>query len=194
MQTHIQVGAHVGLNSLSVHGIGVVDDVLLLLPNTSVQRSSQVLYILCPFQLMAERLHPAWCLTKVFSLTFAAPTGNLLASTDGTLVYLDFGMMSEAPQYARYAIMAHVVHLVNRDYEAMCKDYYTLQFMDPSIDTRPIAPALQVCPHCTMHGCFMHVAILMLQDCLRRHLLCRDHDGQQSHHVVLRASMRPGVL
>lgn len=29
--------------------------------------------------------------------------------------------------YARYAIMAHVVHLVNRDYEAMCKDYYTLQ-------------------------------------------------------------------
>jgi predicted unusual protein kinase regulating ubiquinone biosynthesis (AarF/ABC1/UbiB family) len=40
--------------------------------------------------------------------------GNLLASRDGSLVYLDFGMMSEAPQYARYAIMAHVVHLVNR--------------------------------------------------------------------------------
>ncbi|KXZ48711.1 hypothetical protein GPECTOR_26g614 [Gonium pectorale] len=38
--------------------------------------------------------------------------------------------------------MAHVVHLVNRDYEAMCKDYYTLQFMDPSVDTSPIAPAL----------------------------------------------------
>jgi predicted unusual protein kinase regulating ubiquinone biosynthesis (AarF/ABC1/UbiB family) len=40
--------------------------------------------------------------------------GNLLATRDGTLVYLDFGMMSEAPQYARYAIMSHVVHLVNR--------------------------------------------------------------------------------
>jgi aarF domain-containing kinase len=25
----------------------------------------------------------------------------------------------------------------------MCRDYYTLQFMDPSVDTRPIAPALQ---------------------------------------------------
>lgn len=24
----------------------------------------------------------------------------------------------------------------------MCKDYYTLQFMDPSVDTSPIAPAL----------------------------------------------------
>ena len=42
--------------------------------------------------------------------------GNLLATTDGDLVYLDFGMMSEAPQSARYAIIEHVVHLVNRDY------------------------------------------------------------------------------
>lgn len=51
-------------------------------------------------------------------------------------------MMSNAPQGARYAIIAHVIHLVNRDYEAMCRDYYTLDFMDPSVDTTPIAPAL----------------------------------------------------
>lgn len=51
-------------------------------------------------------------------------------------------MMSEAPQYARYAIIAHVVHLVNKDYLAMCQDYYKLEFMDPSVDTSPIAPAL----------------------------------------------------
>lgn len=70
--------------------------------------------------------------------------GNLLATRGGDLVYLDFGMMSEAPPYARYAIISHVVHLVNRDYEAMCRDYYTLQFMDPSVDTSPIAPALAV--------------------------------------------------
>lgn len=25
----------------------------------------------------------------------------------------------------------------------MCRDYYALQFMDPSVDTRPIAPALR---------------------------------------------------
>ncbi|KAL3145629.1 hypothetical protein ABBQ32_003173 [Trebouxia sp. C0010 RCD-2024] len=68
--------------------------------------------------------------------------GNLLATTSGDLVYLDFGMMSDAPQGARYAIIAHVIHLVNRDYEAMCRDYYTLDFMDPSVDTTPIAPAL----------------------------------------------------
>lgn len=51
-------------------------------------------------------------------------------------------MMSEAPEYARYAIIAHVVHLVNRDYDAMCRDYYTLEFMDRSVDTSPIAPDL----------------------------------------------------
>ena len=50
--------------------------------------------------------------------------------------------MSEAPEYARYAIIAHVVHLVNRDYDAMCRDYYTLEFMDRSVDTSPIAPDL----------------------------------------------------
>jgi hypothetical protein len=69
-------------------------------------------------------------------------TGNLLATPNGDLCYLDFGMMSEAPEYARTAIIAHIVHLVNRDYDAMCRDYYTLQFMDPSIDTSPIAPSL----------------------------------------------------
>ena len=68
--------------------------------------------------------------------------GNLLATTGGDLVYLDFGMMSEAPRSARHAIIAHVVHLVNRDYLAMCYDYYTLDFMDSTVDTTPIAPAL----------------------------------------------------
>ncbi|KAL6784818.1 hypothetical protein ACKKBF_B03355 [Auxenochlorella protothecoides x Auxenochlorella symbiontica] len=68
--------------------------------------------------------------------------GNLLATASGDLVYLDFGMMSEMPQGARYAVIAHIVHLVNRDYRAMTRDYYALDFIDPSIDTSPIAPAL----------------------------------------------------
>jgi predicted unusual protein kinase regulating ubiquinone biosynthesis (AarF/ABC1/UbiB family) len=69
--------------------------------------------------------------------------GNLLATKEGELCYLDFGMMSDAPQSARYAIINHVVHLVNRDYLAMCQDYYALDFIDRSVDTRPIAPALE---------------------------------------------------
>jgi len=39
---------------------------------------------------------------------------SVWSAADGSLVWLDFGMMSEAPGYARFAIMAHVVHLVNR--------------------------------------------------------------------------------
>lgn len=38
----------------------------------------------------------------------------VLCAGEGALCYLDFGMMSSAPAYARFAIMAHVVHLVNR--------------------------------------------------------------------------------
>lgn len=69
--------------------------------------------------------------------------GNLLAMNDGKLAFLDFGMMSETPQEARFAIIGHVVHMVNRDYEAMARDYYALDFISPEIDTSPIAPALK---------------------------------------------------
>ena len=53
--------------------------------------------------------------------------GNLLATRSGDLCYLDFGMMSEAPENARYAIIAHVVHLVNRDYEVCDLPMHTTQ-------------------------------------------------------------------
>jgi len=68
--------------------------------------------------------------------------GNLLATPEGKLAFLDFGMMSETPESARYAIIEHVVHLVNRDYEAMARDYYRLEFLDESVDVTPIVPAL----------------------------------------------------
>ncbi|KAG0574287.1 hypothetical protein KC19_VG250800 [Ceratodon purpureus] len=68
--------------------------------------------------------------------------GNILATRAGELVYLDFGMMSEAPLSARYGIMAHVVHLVNREYGAMARDYYTLGFLDSNVDVAPLVPEL----------------------------------------------------
>lgn len=69
--------------------------------------------------------------------------GNLLATPDGKLAFLDFGMMSETPEQARFAIIGHVVHLVNRDYEAMARDYYALDFLSPEVDVSPIVPALK---------------------------------------------------
>lgn len=69
--------------------------------------------------------------------------GNLLATPEGKLAFLDFGMMSETPEEARYAIIGHVVHMVNRDYEAMARDYYALDFLSPDVDVSPIVPALK---------------------------------------------------
>ncbi|KAG0459737.1 hypothetical protein HPP92_022865 [Vanilla planifolia] len=69
--------------------------------------------------------------------------GNLLATPEGKLAFLDFGMMSETPEQARFAIIGHVVHLVNRDYEAMARDYYDLKFLSPDVDVSPIVPALR---------------------------------------------------
>lgn len=69
--------------------------------------------------------------------------GNLLATPEGKLAFLDFGMMSETPEDARYAIIGHVVHMVNRDYEAMARDYYDLDFLSRDVDVSPIVPALR---------------------------------------------------
>ncbi|XP_028754115.1 protein ACTIVITY OF BC1 COMPLEX KINASE 3, chloroplastic [Neltuma alba] len=69
--------------------------------------------------------------------------GNLLVTPEGKLAFLDFGMMSETPEEARLAIIGHIVHLVNRDYEAMARDYYALNFLSPDVDISPIVPALR---------------------------------------------------
>ncbi len=68
--------------------------------------------------------------------------GNLLATTDGKLAYLDFGMMSQVKDYQRYGLIEAVVHLVNRDFEGLAKDYVNLEFLTPDTDLTPIIPAL----------------------------------------------------
>ncbi|MGK7903300.1 MAG: ABC1 kinase family protein [Hormoscilla sp.] len=69
--------------------------------------------------------------------------GNLLASPDGKLVYLDFGMMSQVKNYQRYGLIEAVVHLVNRDFEGLANDYVNLEFLSPDTDLSPIIPALE---------------------------------------------------
>lgn len=68
--------------------------------------------------------------------------GNLLAMKDGKLAYLDFGMMSVIKPYQRYGLIEAVVHLVNRDFEALAYDYVKLDFLSPDTNLRPIIPAL----------------------------------------------------
>ncbi len=68
--------------------------------------------------------------------------GNLLATPDGKLAYLDFGMMSQIKEYQRYGLIEAVVHLVNRDFDALAQDYVELEFLTPDTDLTPIIPAL----------------------------------------------------
>lgn len=68
--------------------------------------------------------------------------GNLLATPNGNLCYLDFGMMSEVEPAQRYGIIEAVVHMVNRDFEALANLYVRLGFLPPDTNLDPIIEAL----------------------------------------------------
>ena len=67
--------------------------------------------------------------------------GNLLATPEGKLAYLDFGMMSQVKPKQRYGLLEAVVHLVNRDFDSLAQDYVKLEFLTPDVDLAPIVPA-----------------------------------------------------
>lgn len=73
--------------------------------------------------------------------------GNLFAlhgSTDGLghVAYVDFGMMDSISDSDRLTLTGAVVHLINRDFEALAKDFVALGFLNPRADLEPIIPAL----------------------------------------------------
>ncbi|KKZ15409.1 MAG: hypothetical protein TH68_00525 [Candidatus Synechococcus spongiarum 142] len=67
--------------------------------------------------------------------------GNLLALADGRIAYLDFGMMSEVKRSARTGLIQAVVHLVNKDFDKLAKDFVRLGFLTQEVDLKPIVPA-----------------------------------------------------
>ncbi|AKG24249.1 ABC1 kinase family protein [Calothrix sp. 336/3] len=67
--------------------------------------------------------------------------GNLLATPEGKLAYLDFGMMSEIQPPQRYGLIEAIVHVVNRDFDGLANDYVKLDFLSPDTDLRPISHA-----------------------------------------------------
>ncbi|MEY3736112.1 MAG: hypothetical protein RLZZ624_1171, partial [Cyanobacteriota bacterium] len=69
--------------------------------------------------------------------------GNLLALPDGRLAYLDFGMMSEVSRESRTGLIRAVVHLVNRNFAALSRDFVSLGFLTEDVDLEPIVPAFE---------------------------------------------------
>ncbi|WP_261356236.1 AarF/ABC1/UbiB kinase family protein [Synechococcus sp. ATX 2A4] len=74
--------------------------------------------------------------------------GNLFALTGktgamGHVAYVDFGMMDSISDADRLTLTAAVVHLINRDFLALARDFQALGFLRPDADLTPIVPALE---------------------------------------------------
>lgn len=69
--------------------------------------------------------------------------GNLFATFDGRMAYIDFGMMDQLDNTTKETIASSVVQLINQDYQTLAKDFVELGFLAPKTDIRPIIPALE---------------------------------------------------
>ncbi|MFM1798476.1 MAG: hypothetical protein RLZZ117_754 [Cyanobacteriota bacterium] len=74
--------------------------------------------------------------------------GNLFALPGithglGHMAYVDFGMMDALSESDRLTLTGAVVHLINRDFPALAKDFQALGFLHPQADLEPIVPALE---------------------------------------------------
>lgn len=70
--------------------------------------------------------------------------GNLFATFDGRMAYIDFGMMDQLSESMKETLASAVVELINSDYQALAEDFVSLGFLTPDTDIRPIIPALEV--------------------------------------------------
>ncbi|XHX80695.1 MAG: ABC1 kinase family protein [Stenomitos frigidus ULC029] len=59
------------------------------------------------------------------------------------MAYIDFGMMDQLDETAKETIVDAVVHLINKDYVDLAKDFVKLGFLTPDTDIQPIVPALE---------------------------------------------------
>ena len=69
--------------------------------------------------------------------------GNLFATPDGRMAYIDFGMMDQLSESMKETIASAVVQLINRDYQSLARDFVSLGFLTPETDIQPIVPALE---------------------------------------------------
>ncbi|XP_022773461.1 uncharacterized aarF domain-containing protein kinase At1g71810, chloroplastic isoform X3 [Durio zibethinus] len=69
--------------------------------------------------------------------------GNLFRTYDGKLAYIDFGMMGEFKQEFRDGFIEACLHLVNRDFDALSKDFVTLgRLLPPTAEKEAVTKAL----------------------------------------------------
>lgn len=69
--------------------------------------------------------------------------GNLFALADGRLAYIDFGMMDQLTEEMKEYLVDALVHLVDRDYNALIDDFIHLGFLQPDVGRQELIPALE---------------------------------------------------
>lgn len=69
--------------------------------------------------------------------------GNLFATFDGRMAYIDFGMMDQLEEETKETLASCVVDLINKDYENLASNFVKLGFLTPETDIKPIIPALE---------------------------------------------------
>ena len=69
--------------------------------------------------------------------------GNLFATYDGKMAYIDFGMMDQLDLQTKEQLVDSVVHLINKDYEQLGQAYINLGFLQPGTNLTPIVATLE---------------------------------------------------
>ncbi|HIK30018.1 MAG TPA: AarF/ABC1/UbiB kinase family protein [Oscillatoriales cyanobacterium M59_W2019_021] len=69
--------------------------------------------------------------------------GNLFATPQGQMAYIDFGMMDQLEESTKETLVDALVHLINKDYLDLAQDFIKLGFLAPGTDITPIVPALE---------------------------------------------------
>ena len=79
---------------------------------------------------------------NLFAVALPSSTnGNHLVTAQ--MAYIDFGMMDQLEESGKETLVDAVVHLINKDYVELAKDFVKLGFLTPDVDIYPIVPALE---------------------------------------------------
>ena len=68
--------------------------------------------------------------------------GNVLALPSGDIAYVDFGNVAEISRANQESLIDAVVHVMNKDYDALASCLNDLGFLEPGSDVRPVAEGL----------------------------------------------------
>ena len=72
--------------------------------------------------------------------------GNLMKMNDttkGRLCILDFGLMAEIPDSERQQMVSAIIHLGNKNFDALTVDFVKLGFLPDDIDKETVIPVIQ---------------------------------------------------